>query len=77
MVRFTLRLTQQQMDAAKALARERGISVSALVRESLDRFFIAERAIAAAGCFHSGTGDLSERHDDYLDEAYSAVKEED
>lgn len=77
MVRFTLRLTQQQMDDVKALARKRGISVSAVVREAVDRYFIVERAKNAVGSFHSGLGDLSERHDDYLDEAYSAVKEED
>lgn len=76
MVRFTLRLTQQKMDEVKALAGKRGISVSAVVREALDRCFIVERAKNSAGSFHSGLDDLSERHDDYLDEAYSSVKEE-
>lgn len=49
MIRFTLRLPQQQMEDLKALARKHGISFSALVREAVD---------------------------DYLDEADSAVKQE-
>lgn len=76
MVRFTLYLTEQQMRDAKALAAKRGISLSALVREAVDRLFIAERAIAAAGCVHSGLGDLAERHDYYLEEAYSECKQQ-
>jgi len=32
---------------------------------------VRRRAIAAAGRFHSGTGDLAARHDDYLTEAFS------
>jgi len=71
MVRFTLSLTEKQMSEVKALAARQGVSVSALVRQAVDRLFIAEWAKAAAGCFNSGLGDLAERHDDYLDEAYS------
>jgi hypothetical protein len=35
-----------------------------------------KRAIAAAGRFRSGVTDLSTRHDEYLEEAYTAVSPE-
>ena len=48
MVRFTLYLTERQMRDAKALAAKQGISFSELVRRSLDRDMIAERATAGS-----------------------------
>jgi hypothetical protein len=37
----------------------------------IDRDDQKQRAIAAAGQFHSGLGDLASDHDRYLGEAYS------
>jgi plasmid stability protein len=81
MVRTQIQLTDEQARRVKAVAAREGISVSAVVRRSLDKALtgdrlpddaeIRRRAIEAAGCFNSGLGDLSERHDDYLAEAYS------
>jgi hypothetical protein len=51
-----------------------------LIRRAIDLFTKApssgniqelrKRALSAAGRFHSGTSDLSARHDDYLAEAF-------
>ena len=53
-----------------------------LIREAVDRTYgaavvptraqIVERALSAVGCGHSGLGDVSDRHDDYLDEIYGS-----
>ena len=60
-------------------ARARGISVSQLIRESIKFYRTHEehlpedrkkKALEAVGRFSSGTADVSERHDDYLAEAY-------
>ena len=81
MVRTQIQLTEKQVSELKALAAKRKVSTAALIRISVDKMLasgqfvddaeIRRRAIAAAGCFHSGVGDLSERHDDYLEETYS------
>jgi hypothetical protein len=64
----------------RRLARNRGVSVAALIRESVDRFLQAaspvddqaqrRRALAAVGRFHSGRSDLAAEHDSYLSETY-------
>ncbi len=80
MVRTQVQLTEDQLRQLKRLAAERGVSIAELVREGVDAVLqssgvdITERrrrAIAAIGCFRSGKTDVSERHDDYLAEAYS------
>jgi len=47
-------------------------SVDNLIKSSagVDREEMKRRAIAAAGQFHSGKTDISERHDDYLTEDF-------
>ena len=79
MVRTQIELSEQQMKALEALANQRDISVSALVQESIDQLLQSaptsyteeqrRKALAAAGRFKSGLGDLSKRHDAYLTEA--------
>ena len=79
MIRTQIQLTDEQARRLKAVAAREGISVSAVVRRSVDMALdvttddaeIRTRAKAMAGSLHSGTGDLSERHDDYLAEAYA------
>jgi hypothetical protein len=83
MVRTQIQLTDEQARRLKAAAAREGMSVSAVIRRSVDTdkalavggarddAEIRRRAIEAIGCCNSGLGDLSERHDDYLDEAYS------
>jgi Arc/MetJ-type ribon-helix-helix transcriptional regulator len=80
MIRTQIQLTEQQAQALKSLAVERGSSVAELIRQGVDDLLqktsgisIEERrrrAIAAIGRFHSGQKDISTRHDDYLAEAY-------
>jgi Arc/MetJ-type ribon-helix-helix transcriptional regulator len=77
-VRTIIQLSEAQSKALKERAREQGVSASELVRQGVDmvlgsRIGDAEarkRAIAAVGYASSGNTDVSERHDDYLAEAY-------
>ena len=80
MIRAQIQLTEDQARILKALAAKRKSSVAELIRQSVDNLIretsevdMAERrqrAIAAAGRFHSGRTDISTHHDDYLTEAY-------
>jgi hypothetical protein len=82
MVRTQIQLTDEQSRKAHELARRSGVSLAEVVRRSLDTYIEHEWGRAAggapreaagrvAGMFHSGAGDISARHDDYLDEAYA------
>ncbi|MCL5103043.1 MAG: ribbon-helix-helix protein, CopG family [Armatimonadetes bacterium] len=81
MVRTQIQLTEEQARRLAALAAKRGVSRAALIRKSVEKMLVAERvsddavlrrkAIAAAGALHSGTGDLSARHDEYAAEAFA------
>jgi hypothetical protein len=77
MIRQQIQLTEEQAESLRRLASERGLSMAAVIRDALDRAIgvdeVArrrERAVAAIGGFHSGLHDVSERHDDYLAEAF-------
>ena len=57
------------------------MSVATVVRDAVDLAYPEEaeerrqahlRSLSAVGRFHSGKTDISERHDDYLAEAYAA-----
>ena len=79
MVRTQIQLEEDQIQWLKTEARERGVSLSGLIREGI-AFFRAhqvrfpedkkKRALAAVGRFASDVSDASERHDDYLAEIY-------
>jgi len=81
MVRTQIQLTEEQARELKRLARERDVSVAALIRESIDEVIRSRgtlsrneqvsRALAAVGAFRSGKGDISDRHDEYLAEIYA------
>jgi hypothetical protein len=81
--RTQISLEPDQADRLRRLAKERGVSMAHLVREAVDQAYggplapptraeLGERALSAIGCGHSGLGDVSERHDDYLDEIYGS-----
>jgi hypothetical protein len=80
MVRTQVQLTETQLDAVRAQAVREGTSVSEVVRRAVDAWIrhqpavsrseVRRRAAAAAGRFSSGSSDVSERHDDYLAEAF-------
>ena len=80
MIRTQVQLKERQLHRLRALAVERGLSISALVRNGVDNILAemgqgtrttrARRAISAAGRFRSGRSDAARRHDDYLVSAY-------
>jgi len=62
--------------ALRNKAAQRNVSISSVVREDVDdrgaasakpsREELIRRSLAAMGRFHSGTGDVSARHDEYF-----------
>ena len=79
-LRTQIQLTEEQARALKDLAHREGKSVAELTRQAIDYWLQKvgslsaeerrQRALAVVGRFHSGLSDISERHDDYLTEAY-------
>ena len=79
MIRTQIQLEEDQIEWLKTEARVRGISISKLIREGVALFQAREerfpedkkkRALSAVGRFSSDVSDVSERHDDYLAEAF-------
>jgi hypothetical protein len=80
MVRTQIQLPETQVAALKRLSALHHISMAELIRRAMDLFtstqetgVIADRkkrALTAAGRLHSGISDVSERHDEYLAEAF-------
>ena len=74
MVRTQIQLSEDEVAAIKRLARERAVSMAAVIREAVDRYVRREsgvslderwqRSLAAVGGFHSGGANLSATHDD-------------
>ena len=82
MVRAMVQFTEEQMRRLKQRAVAEKVSVSEVVRRSVERSFREERepsleekwrrATAVVGKFHSGVRDLSTNHDRYFVEAIEA-----
>jgi len=82
MVRTQIQLTEEQAKLLKVLASTHHVSVAELIRRSVDKLICSsgaidaeeqrQRAIAAAGRFHSGRSDVSSEHDRYLTEAFKS-----
>lgn len=83
MISTNIQLTEEQAQRLNLLAHKERVSTADLVRRAVDYWlqttessslFVTEeqrqRAVAAVGTFRSGLTDLSDRHDDYLIEAY-------
>ena len=77
MRRRPIGFTDGQHERLRREAGDRRVSVATLVREAVERTFPADakdrraaraRARTAFGQFRSGLPDLSERHDDYLND---------
>ena len=73
MQRVQIHLTDEQLSALKRQTEATGERLSSQVRRAVDAWIATaerdatvRRAIEAIGGFHSGLGDLAERHDDYL-----------
>ena len=79
-VRTQVQLTPAQAEVIKQLARERGVSMAEIVRQSIEAYVraaqgptqqeIRRRAKEMAGVLRGGPEDLAARHDDYLVEAF-------
>lgn len=81
MIRTQIQLPRQQLQDVRRVARDRGVSVAEIIRRCIDRALKEEaitrreryaRAREVVGAFRDveGRGDVSERHDDYLGEAF-------
>jgi Arc/MetJ-type ribon-helix-helix transcriptional regulator len=76
MQRVQVQLTDEQLAALRERASGTERPVAALIREAVDAWLGVderrrriERALVAIGGFHSGLGDLAEKHDEYFAEA--------
>ncbi len=79
MIRTQISLDDAQMEALKALARRRRVSLAALLREAVDALLAnpapeqRQRARDVAGRFRSGRASrTSEDHDAVITDAFSA-----
>jgi len=79
MTRTQISLTEEQAAGLGKLARERGVSMAAVVRDAVDAVLEREqrderwqRALAMIGKYRSkdGATDVAENHDRYLADAY-------
>ena len=90
MIRTIVQLTEEQRRVLKKLAAEYNVSVSEMVRRSVDalaqnkpkarsREDIRRRAMAAAGFINdlNGPNDISVNHDYYLEEIYAEENQDD
>jgi hypothetical protein len=72
MVRTQISLTEEQYATVKGIAAARGMSFSAVIRETVDNLAAmsnrpaVDSLLSIAGIGDSGRSDISERHDDYL-----------
>lgn len=76
MIRRQIGFTEQQATALQRAAQELGVSLSELVRQSVDAYLGARtgpdratlraRARATVGAFSGVEADVARRHDDYL-----------
>ncbi len=80
MVRTQVQLAEEDLASLQQMAAEMGVSVSELVRRGVRSVLegrskpskreLLRRSLNAAGVGHSGRTDVSEKHDQYLAEAY-------
>lgn len=80
MVRTQIQLPEQQVSTLKRLAMQQHVSMAELIRRAVDLFTASpeagnrqemrQRALSAAGRFHSGQNDIANKHDNYLAEAF-------
>ena len=79
MLRTQIQIEEDQIRWLRDRAKERGVSVSQLIREGVEFYRKYEdrlpeekkmKALAAIGRYASGVSDISEKHDDYLANAF-------
>jgi hypothetical protein len=81
MVRTQIHMEERQIAWLQNKAKERGVSVSQLVREGIDLYRSMQnrlspekkqKALAATGRFFSGYSEISIRHDEFLAEDFDS-----
>ena len=82
MVRTQIQLTPEQSRRVKRVAERKGISVAEVIRQSIDIALVSEdlpsrdelkaKARSVFGKYQDRQTDVSENHDRYLPEAFSA-----
>ena len=80
MFRTQIQLTEEQASQLRLIAAKRHVSRSGLIREAVEAWLSKhqgsslderkQRALTAIGKYASERSDVSEKHDQYLDEAY-------
>ncbi len=80
MVRTQIQLTEEQSRQIRSIAEENSTSMAEVIRRAIDDWLARygdelaatrqERALEVVGRYRSGLSDISDRHDDYLAEAY-------
>jgi hypothetical protein len=79
MVRTQVQIQEDQINWLRSKARDKGVSVSQLIREGIDLYRSQEeslprekmeKALAAVERFSSGLSNISARHDEYLSDAF-------
>ena len=79
MVKTQVQLTKKQYTVLKELSQENRESIAMLIRKAVDQFLLNRRsdraslyrqALSVVGKYEAGTGDISQEHDRYLEEAY-------
>jgi hypothetical protein len=79
MVRMQIQLTEEQAEAMRRLARRRGVSIAAIVREAAQSFIDRgavdnerrARARDVVGRYASGRGDVAREHDRELRDLFA------
>lgn len=79
MIRTQIRLTEEQVERLKELARTGNKSMAGIIREALDQFLenrgpgdctLRRQAFGVAGKYRCGLNDISIAHDKYLEDAF-------
>ena len=79
MIRTQIQLTEEQMRLLKELSRGNNQSIAALIRSAIDQFLVSRKpdrlslyrqAMGVVGKYESGVGDISLKHDLYLEDAF-------
>jgi len=73
MIRTQIQLQKETYESLKTKSKETGMSISEIVRRSLDQTIESEetdlkwrRALQSMGKFSSGLNNLAEKHDEHL-----------
>ena len=79
MIRTQVQLTEEQSRMLRELSRTNRESIASLIRRAVDQFLMSRKpdrfvlyrqASSIVGKYEAGIGDISLKHDRYLDEAF-------